>query len=184
MACGEVEVSEQTGTVFWITGLAGAGKTTVAQEFMSAMQLEGRRVVSLDGDHLRKVLGETQDYSMENRRKLSLTYGRLAKLIADQGFDVVCATISMFHQCRRQNRESIENYFEVYLNVPEHVLRQRNKKNLYADNATQDRDDAVLPSALMESPKYPDVTIVNDGTESPCQISQRIISQWKAVNNL
>ncbi|MFL2769938.1 MAG: adenylyl-sulfate kinase [Rhodospirillaceae bacterium] len=175
---------EQTGTVFWVTGLAGAGKTTIAKEFMSALQADGRRVVLLDGDHLREVFGETHDYSMENRRKLALTYGRLAKLIADQGFDVVCATISMFHECQRQNREIIDNYFEIYLNVPEDVLRQRNKKNLYADNAMTDRDDVVLPGALMQSPEFPDVTIVNDGAESPSQISHRIYSQWKALINL
>ena len=54
----------------------------------------------------------------DDRRRLALTYGRLAREVASQGIDAVCATISMFHVVREWNRHHIPRYREIYLRVP------------------------------------------------------------------
>jgi len=172
-------VPEQAGTVFWITGLAGAGKTSIALELITILQRHRRQTVLLDGDQLREVLAEKNDYSISKRRQLAFTYGRLASLIAAQGSDVVCATISMFHACRYQNRKIIEHYFEIYLDVPLSVLRKRDKKNLYGAAHSEGHGSVVLPGHDLEIPQAPDITVVNDGSSTPSQLAREIFSHWQ-----
>jgi len=177
-------VPEQAGTVFWITGLAGAGKTAIALELINILKRNRRRTVLLDGDELREVLDETNDYSISKRRQLAFTYGRLAKLISAQGSDVVCATISMFHACRSQNRKVIEHYFEVYLDVPLSVLKKRDKKKLYGALYSEGEGSVVLPGHDLEIPQAPDITIVNDGNSTPRQLAEEIFSHWQDQGNI
>ena len=61
------------GTVYWLTGLSGAGKTTVGFELVKILENQGKDVVRLDGDLLREVFGST-DYTLEGRKKISFQY--------------------------------------------------------------------------------------------------------------
>jgi adenylylsulfate kinase-like enzyme len=116
------------GNVFWITGLSGAGKTTLAV----ALQKKMPGSILLDGDALRAALGaEASGFDRESRLNLALTYTRLAKLLADQGFTVIVATISLFHEVLAWNRAHLPGYREIFLDVPEAVRRARDPKGLY-----------------------------------------------------
>ncbi len=173
----------EPGWVFWITGLAGSGKTTIALQLLNALRSNGRPVILLDGDDLRAVMGEQTDYSIENRRKLAGKYGLLCKLIADQGIDVVCATISMFHDIRENNRRTIANYFEVFIDTPIDILTKRNKKNLYTDNASHEREEVILPGPDLEVPNSPDLALSNDGSESADTAARLIYETWASREN-
>ena len=121
----------QTGRVFWITGLSGSGKTTLAKALQKA--LPGSLL--LDGDELREALGASgQGFDAESRRRLALSYARLAGLLARQGATVIVATISLFHELHAWNRANLPGYVEIFLDVPEEVRRQRDPKGLYAAN--------------------------------------------------
>ena len=93
------------GRVFWVTGLSGAGKTTVGRELWRRLRAAGRQVFFLDGDALRAVIAEDLGHSADNRRRSAMRNARLCQLLAGQGADVVCATISLFHEVQRWNRE-------------------------------------------------------------------------------
>lgn len=117
------------GRVIWITGLSGAGKTTLARALLE--QLPG--AVLLDGDELREALDAADNgFDATSRKKLALTYARLARLLARQGLTVVVATISCFHQVHTWNRGHLPGYLEVFLDVPEEERRRRDPKGLYA----------------------------------------------------
>ena len=119
------------GRVFWITGLSGAGKTTLAKALQKA--LPGSLL--LDGDELREALGsESRGFDAESRRQLALSYARLAGLLARQGATVIVATISLFHELHAWNRANLPGYVEIFLDVPEEVRRRRDPKGLYAAN--------------------------------------------------
>lgn len=126
-----MQTSPQKGRVFWITGLSGAGKTTLARELQKA--LPGSLL--LDGDELREALGASgRGFDAESRRRLALSYARLAGLLARQGATVIVATISLFHELHTWNRANLPGYVEIFLDVPEDVRRGRDPKGLYAGN--------------------------------------------------
>jgi len=130
-----LESERDSGHVVWITGLSGAGKTTLAKEVVRRLRDLGQHVVFLDGDELREVFGaaaaNVQNHGREGRLALAMQYAHLCRVIASQGMTVVIATISLFKEVHAWNRENLPGYFEAYLNVPIAELRQRDPKGIY-----------------------------------------------------
>ena len=131
------------GRVFWITGLSGAGKTTLGWELTTRLRAAGRPVTFLDGDALRSVIAEDLGHSKDDRRQSAMRNARLCRLLAEQGGDVVCATISLFHEVQRWNREHISGYREIYLRVPIKELQRRDSKGIYGRARRGDAPDVV-----------------------------------------
>lgn len=122
--------------VIWITGLSGAGKTTLACEVYNHLKAQSNSVIMLDGDQLREVFsaGDVEkSHDRQSRLVLAMQYAHLCKVIAEQGITVVIATISLFREVHQWNREHLPNYFEVFLKVPLEELRRRDPKNIYQD---------------------------------------------------
>jgi cytidine diphosphoramidate kinase len=120
--------------VIWITGLARVGKTTTANALVQAMTSSGIRPIFLDGDVLRSFFS-IHDYDSDTRRRLAFGYAHLAHEISSQGFCVIVATISMFHDVQAWNRAHITGYFEVLLEAPIEELSKRPGGELYFDAA-------------------------------------------------
>ena len=157
------------GRVFWITGLSGAGKTTIGYLLYTKLKIQKNSIVFLDGDELRKIFGNDLGYSKEDRLKSAFRNSRLCKLLSDQEIDVICCTISMFDAIREWNRENIKNYFEIYLDVSLETLKDR--KNIYREN----NNDIVGINVLAEIPKNPDIVLDNNGDFSPIEQVKKIL---------
>ncbi len=164
------------GRVFWITGLSGAGKTTVGRELWSRLRAAGRPVTFLDGDALRAVIAEDLDHTAGDRRRSAMRNARLCRLLAEQGTDVVCATISLFHEVQRWNRENIPGYREIYLRVPIDELRRRDSKGIYAGAQRGDTCDVVGLDVPAEAPEAPNLVLDNYGTLSVATAVDRILA--------
>jgi len=165
------------GTVYWITGLAGAGKTTIGKMFYGELKQKKANVVLFDGDTLRDVFEHT-GYSYQDRLNIVKRHLRLADMLVKQEIDIVFCTIAMFDEIREWNRSHFENYKEVYLDVPMAVLRKRDQKNLYSSAESGKIKDVVGVDITAEKPKNPDMTILNDGSKTPEKIVQEI---WDTV---
>ena len=163
--------------LYWITGLSGAGKTTIGTLFYSYLQETKNNVVYLDGDTLRKIFGDAQQYSPSERKILALRYSRLCKMLTEQGIDVVIATISMFHEVREWNRENIENYNEIYIKVPLEVLIARDQKKLYSLAFKGEIKHVMGVDIEVEEPENPDIIINNDGSSTPEYILDQLIGK-------
>jgi glutamine kinase len=166
-----------TGRVFWITGLSGAGKTTVGMELWRRLRATGRAVVFLDGDALRTAIAEDLGHGVESRRRSAMRNARLCRLLASQGQDVVCATISLFHEIQRWNRENIPGYCEIYLRVPLHELRRRDCKGIYAAARRGDLSNVVGLDMAAELPESPDLVLDNYGSIDGAAAAERIWSE-------
>src|SRR5580692_3538139 len=168
------------GRVFWITGMSGAGKTTLGLELSSRLRAAGRRVTFLDGDALRSVIAEDLGHSASDRRRSAMRNARLCRLLAEQGADVVCATISLFHEVQRWNRENIPGYREIYLRVPIDELRRRDSKGIYAGaqhgDGRDDGRDVVGLDVQAEVPEAPDLVLDNYGALDVAAAVDRILA--------
>jgi glutamine kinase len=163
------------GRVFWITGLSGAGKTTVGRELWSRLRAAGRPVIFLDGDVLRAVIAEDLGHRSVDRRRSAMRNARLCRLLARQGTDVVCATISLFHEVQRWNRGQIPGYREIYLRVPIDELRRRDSKGIYARAQRGDARDVVGIDVAAETPEAPDLLLDNYGALDVTTAVDRIL---------
>ena len=151
------------GRVIWITGLSGAGKSTLSRAVADALRASGRPVLLFDGDELRGLIGGSLGYREADRRELTGRYSALSRALAQQGTDVVCATIGMFHASQQWNREFIPRYTEVYLKVDLQILIARDTKGLYARALKGEINDVVGIDIPCEEPQAPDLVI--DTTE-------------------
>ncbi len=119
--------------VVWLTGLSGAGKSTIANLVEKRLHALGVRTYLLDGDNLRhglnKDLGFTDEARQENIRRAS----EVAALMADAGLVVIGAFISPFEADRvaARGRVAVGEYFEVFVDAPLSLAETRDPKGLY-----------------------------------------------------
>ena len=163
--------------LYWITGLSGAGKSTIGTLFYHYLYKLKKNVVYLDGDLLREIFISDQQYSQDERKILAKRYSRLCKLLTDQGIHVVISTISMFHEIREWNRENIKNYYEIYIKVPIEVLVARDQKNLYSLALQGKVKNVIGIDVEAEEPINPDVIINNDGSSTPEELMNELIRE-------
>ena len=150
------------GTVYFFTGLSGAGKTTIGERFYNDLRKRKPNVVFLDGDMTRPIFCEDIGYGTEDRLRGGKRNFRIAKMLADQGIDVVCCYICMYTDIRNWNRENIENYKEIYIKVTRETLLKRNKKGLYTTGK-----NVVGVDIPFDEPQNSDVILFNDGEKAP-----------------
>lgn len=151
------------GVLYWITGLSGAGKTTIGNRLYYEMRKEQDNVLLLDGDILKNIVSDKLGYSQDDRRKRAMKYALLCKMLTDQGMIVICCTIAMFDEVREWNRENNKGYVEVFLNVPFDTLKQRDQKSMYSKYERGEFENLFGMEMEVEFPKCPDIEIINDG---------------------
>lgn len=157
---------KNNGRVIWITGLSGAGKTTLARALLP--HLPGS--VLLDGDEMREALGvANRAFDAASRKQLALTYARLARLLARQGLTVVVATISLFHDVHSWNRVHLPGYLEIFLDVSEEVRRSRDPKGLYAGEQNGQIQHMAGCTTPVETPRAPHLRL-----DSSCSLEDAV----------
>jgi cytidine diphosphoramidate kinase len=164
--------------VVWITGLSGAGKTTVACRLVAELRARGHRPVLIDGDDMREMLPVPIGHTAAERRRVARFYSRLCRYLSEQGQIVVCATISLFHEIQAWNRSNIGNYLEVLLTAPAAELARRDRRGLYQGNGP----DVVGVDLDAEFPAEPDLVIVNDHGAGPGDAATQIagaLAAWR-----
>lgn len=171
------------GTLYWITGLSGAGKTTVGNALYYELRKTRDNVVILDGDILKKLVGDSLGYSREDRKKRAYYYSNLCKTLTDQGISVVICTIAMYDEVREWNRKNIEKYVEIFLKVTMETLLQRDRKGLYSRQALGKESNIVGIDQAVEFPKHPDIVVENNGAISVADIVSKIIGYTPKVSD-
>lgn len=158
--------SGHRGAVVWLTGLSGAGKSTIAQSIERDLFHRGMNTYVLDGDNIRhgltSNLGFSPDDRVENIRRVS----EVAKLMADAGTVVITAFISPYRMDRRRAREiALEGnaeFIEVFVDAPLEVCEARDPKSLYKKaRAGQIREFTGI-DAPYEAPEDPEIVVHTD----------------------
>ena len=149
--------SLKNGGLIWITGLSGSGKTTIAKELVKYYQ---NKAILIDGDEVRKVLDlSSSGYDYNGRKHVAFTYARLCHLLSEQGFLVICATISMYDEVRQWNKDNNKYYCEIFLDIDEAERKKRDPKKLYANHKNNLINNMAGLDYEIELPKEPDIII-------------------------
>ena len=124
----------QRAGVVWLTGLSGAGKSTIANHAEGKLVARGRHTYLLDGDNLRHGLNRDLGFTASDRAENIRRVAEVAKLMLDAGLIVIVAFISPFRREREMARRLVEadEFFEVYVDAPLDVAESRDPKGLYA----------------------------------------------------
>jgi adenylylsulfate kinase len=161
------------GCVIWLTGLSGAGKSTIADILERRLREAGERVEVLDGDVVRTHLSHGLGYSREDRDTNIRRIGFVAELLARHGVFVIVAAISPYRQTREEVRGRIPNFLEVYVECPVQVLAERDVKGLYKKALAGEIDRFTGISDPYEPPVSPDV-LIHSSRETPSESAGRI----------
>ncbi|MCI8844377.1 MAG: adenylyl-sulfate kinase [Oscillospiraceae bacterium] len=171
---------KETGTVYFFTGLAGAGKTTIGGLFYQRLLKKKPEAVLLDGDQIRGSIGDSSPdtgavlnenrYTTEARKSGAKFLFQNCRTLSEQGKDVVCCSISMYSDIRQWNRENIKKYKEIYIKVNQETLYRRDQKKLYSSSAK----NVVGVDLPYDEPGHSSIVIQNDGGESPDAIVDRL----------
>ena len=151
--------------VTWIIGLSGSGKTTLAKQVLLDLKKRGSNAVIVDGDVARELWGNDLGHDLESRRKNAQRICRLCQFLDHQGFDVVCAILSIFPDSREWCRQNLSFYYEVFINVPLSHVIERDVKGIYSKYENGEIKDVAGLDLEFPAPENPDLVINNSGTK-------------------
>lgn len=150
------------GFTVWITGLSGAGKTTIARGLERVLRDGGLKVEVLDGDVVRTHLSKGLGFSKEDRDTNIRRIGFVCKLLARNGVAAIAAAISPYREIRDEVRADSGDFVEVYVKCPLEVLIRRDVKGLYTKALRGEIAHFTGVSDPYEEPLNPEVLLETD----------------------
>ena len=155
----ESQLGQKAVTV-WMTGLSGAGKSSVANALEKRLFSMGKHTMLLDGDNVRmglnKNLGFEENDRIENIRRIA----EVSKLMNDAGLIVLTSFISPFRQDRRNAREIVgQSFVEVYVNTPLEECEKRDVKGLYKEARKGNLQNFTGITSPYEAPENPEIVV-------------------------
>lgn len=172
--CQGLRVMNQ-GVTIWLTGLSGAGKSTIGALLASELRHRGLPVETLDGDVVRTNLSKGLGFSREDRDTNIRRIAFVSKLLTRNGVAVIVAAISPYQNTRDEARREIGRFCEVYVKCSLDELVRRDVKGLYARALRGEIANFTGVSDPYEEPTAPDV-VVETERESPAESVARILA--------
>jgi adenylyl-sulfate kinase len=175
-------MTHDTGFVLWLTGLSGAGKSTVAAKLAPTLAEHGHRVELLDGDEVRQNLCQGLGFSRADRDTNIARIGYVAGKLAKHGVAVLVAAISPYRQARDQVRAQVEVFVEVHVAAPLATCAERDPKGLYAKALAGQIKHFTGVSDPYQPPLHPEITLHTE-TQSVDESVHQVLD-WLQANRL
>jgi adenylylsulfate kinase len=175
-------VNGQRSFVVWLTGLSGAGKSTIADHLQQYLFSKGVSVYVLDGDNIRHGINRDLGFSRQDRQENIRRVAEVAKLFCDAGIVTITAFISPYREDRKMARDIIgaDSFVEVFVDADLETCRRRDVKGLYAKAKDGGIQNFTGISDPYESPATPDITI--HSAQSSVEQSVDMLISWLHAN--
>ena len=171
-----MRLKKNNGILFWITGLSGSGKTTIAKKIEKYILEKYGPTITLSGDDIRKIFN-FKKFSKKERFFYAMAYSKFCKYVTDNKINVIFSTVSLFHKVRKWNRSNINNYMEIYIKSDIDKVIKQKKKFFYKKKYI----NIVGKNIKAEFPKTPDITIKNHFTKPINSLASELI---KKINKI
>jgi adenylylsulfate kinase len=175
-----VVVEKQRGVTIWLTGLSGAGKTTICRFLDTKLRSQEYKIEVLDGDVVRQNLSKGLTFSKEDRNENIRRIGFVAHLLTRNNIIVLVSVISPYRVIREELKAQIGDFIEVYVNAPLEVCEQRDVKGLYKKARVGEITNFTGIDDLYEIPLKPDVECKTD-QESIAESANKILNKLEEL---
>ncbi len=175
------EISLKKG-VIWFIGLSGSGKTTLCQALYSILKPRIPQLVALDGEKMRAAVGSGAGYREKDRILQFKRVQRLARELARQDLLVLVATLYSNAELLEWNRAHLDNYFEVFVDTPMDLVRQRDTKGLYSKAHRGDTKNVVGIDIPWYAPNNCDMVIDGSFAVAPEQLARQIAETTRVLD--
>jgi adenylyl-sulfate kinase len=173
------------GFVLWLTGLSGAGKTTLTDALVPELRSRGTAVEVLDGDEVRTNLSKGLGFSKEDRDTNIRRIGYVSRLLARNGVGVIAAAISPYREIRDEVRRNVEQdgapFVEVHVHADLRTLVERDVKGLYARAIAGEIENFTGVSDPYEEPLSPELVVRSD-RETVDQSVSKVLAHLEEVD--
>ena len=175
------EKNEHQAAVVWLTGLSGSGKSTIARTLEERLFDRDVQTMMLDGDNVRHGLSGDLGFSPNDRQENIRRVGEVARLFFEQGNLTLCTFISPYQEDRDRIRDLLPEgrFFEVHVDCPLEVCKERDTKGLYAKAEKGEIANFTGVSAPYEAPEDPEVVIHTDTDDVDTCVDQ-IVARLEA----
>ena len=164
--------NRQSSLLILLTGLSGAGKSTIAVNLKHLLHKKNIKAYTLDGDHVRNGINKDLGFSPEDRSESNRRVGEISKLFMDEGIIVIASIIAPYKKDREVIKHIVspKNYVEVFVNTSLETCEKRDDKGLYKRARAGEIENMTGISSPYEIPIKPDLEIkegmtVNESTE-------------------
>jgi bifunctional enzyme CysN/CysC len=172
--------NQHRGAVVWLTGLSGAGKSTIARALEKELFRLTMHTYVLDGDNLRHGLNANLGFAPEDRAENIRRVSEVAKLMADAGTVVITSFISPYRADRARARsialQAGAEFVEIFVNAPLTVCEQRDPKGLYQKARAGELKGFTGIDAPYEPPEDPEIEVRTD-QQSPEECLTQILTE-------
>ena len=148
--------------VIWITGISGAGKTTLAKHLLKKFD---KKFIYFDGDEFRKIFNNDIKYTLESRNINAQRLTRLVKYISDQKQNIIVAANITSYKYRLWCRKNIKNFVEIFITADIKNLIKRDYKKLYSHALQKKIKNVVGIDIPFKIPKGSNIYISNNNTK-------------------
>lgn len=151
----------QISACYWLTGLPGSGKTTIAHAFHERLRAAGYEACILDADVLREGINRDLGYSRADRSENVRRISEVARLFVAEGFIAIVSCIAPYREDRAHVRQRLPEgkYFEVFIDAPIETCIERDPKGLYQRARLGTASQVTGVSAPYERPEFPDIAL-------------------------
>ncbi len=168
----------QTPSIFWLTGLSGSGKSTIANLLEKKLHASGRHTYLLDGDNIRHGLNRDLGFSDADRVENIRRVAEVARLMVDAGLVVIVSFISPFRAERAMARDFFEKgeFIEVFVDTPFEECARRDPKGLYAKALAGELKNFTGIDSAYEAPARAEIHLRTEGRSAEDMVAE--IDSW------
>ena len=168
--------------VIWITGISGAGKTTIANSIIQNYKHKIHNLVNVDGDAVRELYGNDLGYAEKDRIRQIKRMQKLCLFLENQNLIVIASALYSNFELMNWNRKNFSEYFEIYLNASLELVKERDPKGIYEKFNKGKEKNLVGIDIPWHEPKKPNLVIDMNKTKSISDIRKNIVENLHFLN--